>query len=120
LFNELGKRRNVGIRYDRYANALTASAVYNVNRGSSDDPTVAAFDFVRDEKSAMKRERLREVKRHIRQTIGNLPITTSKEKYLDVRLKLIADLLTAGHNDAEELFDECWPHLKPTKEEETA
>jgi hypothetical protein len=113
----LAKRRNVGIRYDRYANALTASAVYNVNRGSEDSPTVHPFDFVRDEKSAVKLEKLREAKKHIKKVIGVLPMTTTREKYLEVRSKAIDDLTAGGYVNAEALFDGVWPHLKPTKEE---
>jgi len=113
----LAKRRNVGIRYDRYANALTASAVYNVNRGSEDSPTVCAFDFVRDEKSAAKLEKLREARQHVKKVIGQLPMTTPREKYLDVRRKVIADLTASKYENAEALFDEVWPHLKPTEEE---
>ena len=118
MFQALCKRRSVGIRYDRYSNALTAAAVYNVNRGSADDPVVSAFDFVRDEKSSQKRERIREAKQFIRKTIGSLPMTTPLEKFRNVRGKVIADLVAGGVMDAEELFDECWPTLKPTKEDE--
>ena len=117
MFQALCKRRNVGIRYDRYANALTASAVYNVHRGSEDSPTVCAFDFIRDEKEAAKLEKLREGKQHIKKVIGQLPMTTTREKYLDVRLKVIADLTASKFENPEALFDSVWPHLKPTTEE---
>lgn len=118
MFLELCKRRNVAIRYDRYANALTASAVYNVNRSSADDPSVTAFDFVRDEKSARRREQRLEAKRYILKAIGGQPMATTRENLLEVRRKVIADLIAAGHDQAEELFDECWPHLTPTEDEE--
>jgi hypothetical protein len=116
-FHELAKRRNVSIRYDRYANALTASAIYNVNRGSSDDPVVAAFDFIRPEEDAIKLEKIRETQRYLKTIIGQLPMTTPRAKFLDVRRKAIVDLRASGHADAEELFNKVWPHLKPTEEE---
>ncbi len=103
----------MSIRYQRFASALGAAAVYNVNRASTDDPIVTAFDFVRDEKSALRRERTREAKRHIMQMIGQLPMTTPLAKFHDTRRKVIADLLTGGVTNAEQLFDECWPSLKP-------
>jgi hypothetical protein len=116
-FHELAKRRNVSIKYDRYANALTASAIYNVNRGSADDPVVVAFDFIRPEEDAIKLEKVRETKRYIKTVIGQLPMTTPRSKFLDVRIKAIADVKASGNVDAEALFDEVWPHLKPTAEE---
>jgi hypothetical protein len=118
MFQALCRRRNIGIRYERYANALTAAAVYNVNRGSSDDPVVAAFDFIRSEEDAIKLEKVREGKRYINKVIGQLPMmTTTRAKYIDVRRKVIIDLQASGHADAEDLFDSVWPHLKPTEEE---
>lgn len=116
-FLELAKRRNVGIRYDRYANALTAAAVYNSVRGSEDSPTITAFDFVRNEKDAEKLEKLREAKKYVKTVIGNFPMTTSRERYLDARRKCIADLVASGFENAEAIFDSVWPSLKPTEEE---
>jgi hypothetical protein len=107
----------VAIRYDRYANALTASAVYNVNRGSSDDAVVTAFDFVRPEDEAVKLEKVREAKRHIKKVIGGLPMMTPRPKLLEVRSKAIVDLKASGYANAEEMFNEVWAHLKPTEEE---
>lgn len=117
-FRELAKRRNVAIRYERYANAMTASAVYNVHRGSEDSPVVSAFDFIRDEESARKLERLREAKRHYKTVIGQMPMTTPRAKFLDVRRRAIADVRAIGFNNAEAIFDEVWPSLKPTAEEQ--
>jgi hypothetical protein len=116
-YKELAKRRNVAIKYDRYANALTASAVYNTNCTTEDSPVIAAFDFIRDGAESAKREKLREAKRYIQQVIGGLPMTTPRSKFLDVRRKAIADLAASGHNNAEAIFDSVWPHLKPTEEE---
>jgi hypothetical protein len=116
-FQELAKRRNVSIRYDRYANALTASAVYNVHRGSEDSPIISAFDFVRDEKEAAKLEKIREAKRYLKTVIGQLPLTTPRSKFLDVRGKAINDLTASGFENGEALFDSVWPSLKPTEEE---
>lgn len=117
MFQELCKRRNTRIRYDRYANALTASAVYNVNRAGDDAPMITAFDFIRDEKDAAKREKLREAKRFFRTAIGQMPMTTPRAKFLEIRSKSIADLTASGYSNAEALFDSVWPSLKPTAEE---
>jgi hypothetical protein len=117
MFQALCKRRNVGIRYERYANALTASAVYNSIRGSEDSPTICAFDFIRDEKESIKLEKLREGKKFCKKVIGQLPMTTPRSKFLDVRRKAIIDLAASGYEDPETLFDSVWPHLIPTEEE---
>jgi len=108
----------VRIRYDRYANAITASAVYNVNRHSSDDPMISAFDFVRDEESAKRKEKLREAKKYIQKVIGNMPMTTPIERLHEVRTKAISDLKASGYTNAEELFNQMWPHLKPEESEQ--
>jgi hypothetical protein len=117
MFQALCKRRNIAIKYDRYANALTASAVYNANRSSEESPVVYPFDFIRDEESAKRLEKIREGKRYIRKVIGGLPMTTPRSKFLEIRRKAIADLTTSKFEDAEALFDSVWPHLKPTEEE---
>jgi hypothetical protein len=113
----LCRRRNVSIRHDRYAAALAAAAVYNTNRGSTDDPLITAFDFVRDEASARKRDRIRDGKRFIRRAIGTMPMSTPLDVLMSKRLSVIADLTVAGYSNAEELFNECWPHLTPTNED---
>lgn len=117
MFQALCKRRNVNIRYDRYANALTASAVYNTARTSEDMPVISAFDFIRDESEAIKIERTREVKKYIKQVIGQMPMSTSRTRYLEVRSKVINDLTRTGNENAEALFDSVWPSLKPTEDE---
>jgi hypothetical protein len=114
MFQALCKRRNVGIKYDRFANAQTAAAVYNVNRSSAEDPIVQPFDFIRDEEAAKKKERLDAAKRHCRKVL-NVPPSTTREKILDIRSKAIKDLETAGYPDAESIFDSCWPYLKQKK-----
>lgn len=96
---------------------MTAAAVYNVNRGSSDDLVVTAFDFIRPEEDAIKLEQVREAKRYCKKVIGGLPMTTPRSKFLEVRVRAISDLKASGHADPEALFDEVWPHLKPTAEE---
>jgi hypothetical protein len=116
-FQELAKRRNISIRYDRYANALPAAAIYNVNRGSEEDRLITAFDFVRTEDDSAKLERIREGKKYINKVIGELPMSTPRSKYLDVRRRAIADLTASKFENPESLFDSVWPHLKPTEEE---
>ena len=117
MFQALCKRRNIRIKYDRYANALTASAVYNANRASEESPVVYPFDFIRDEAAAKRLEKIREGKRYIRKVIGGLPMTTPRSKFLEIRRKAIADLTASNFHDAEALFDEVWPHLKPLDDE---
>lgn len=114
-FNALCKRRNVRIKYERYANAITASAVYNCNRADSDDPLVTAFDFVRDEREAEKREKHLKAKQFVKQALA-LPFATKREKFLEVRLKVIADLIAGGYEDAEQIVDECFPSLRTRNE----
>jgi hypothetical protein len=117
-FYELAKRRGNRIRYERYANALTASAVYNVHRGSEDTPIVDAFDFIRDARESAKLDKQREGRKFCQKVIRDLPpATTSREKYLEVRLTAIADLKAGGYDNAAELFNSVWPNLVPTAEE---
>jgi sarcosine oxidase delta subunit len=110
MFQALCKRRNVQIKYDRFANAQTAAAVYNTNRSKADDPIIQPFDFIRDAESAQKKERLDAAKRHCRKVL-NIPANTSREKIMEIRGKAIKDLEAAGYSDAEQIFDSCWPHL---------
>lgn len=115
MFQALCKRRNVAIRYQRYASAMTAAAVYNVNRGA-DDPAVSAFDFVRSEKSAIRIERKRHAEQYIKQLIGTMPQSSTPAQFQDARRFGISYLVTQGFTGAEELFNECWPSLKPVEE----
>jgi hypothetical protein len=117
MLQALCKRRNIRIKHERYANALTASAVYNTARHSADDPTVTAFDFIRDEASAQRKEKRRQANAYIKKAIGDLPMGTSRKKYLEVRGKAIADVKAFGYADAEALMNECWPSLQPTEDE---
>lgn len=117
MFQALCKRRNIGIRYDRYANALTASAVYNTNRSSEESPILTAFDFIRDEEQAARLEKLREAKRFVKTAIGQMPMTTPRAKFIEIRRKAITDLTASGYDNAEAIFDSVWPSLKPTAEE---
>lgn len=112
MFWALGKRRNVKIKYERYAHGLTASMIYNANRGE-DAPAIMPFDFIRDAESARKKEALSKARRFCSRSISTMPMGTPMEKLQSVRLKAIADLKASGHNDAEEIFDSMWPHLKP-------
>jgi len=112
-FQALCKRRNIRIKYERYANALTTAAVYNSRRTKVDDPIVEAMDFVRDEKQALERESLRKARGYAQRAVGSLPMGTPLEKVLEVRRKAIADLKASGRKDAEEIMNEMWPTLKP-------
>ena len=113
MFLALCKRRNVHIRYQRFANAMTASAVYNVNRSSAEDPVIRPFDFVMDEEQSERRERQMYVRRVVRDSVRSVNMGASREKYLQVRKTVIEKLNAAGYPEAEQVFDEMWPHLKP-------
>lgn len=115
MFRALCKRRSIRFKHERYAHALTASLIYNVNR-EKDAPALGPFDFVRDEASQRKKDELDKAKRFIRKAIGNLPPATTYEKLQEIRLKVIADVTAYGRDDAEQLFDACWPSLKPKKD----
>jgi hypothetical protein len=110
MFQALCKRRNVRIKYERLANALTASVVANVNRSKADDPIIQPFDFIRDGESAQKKERLDAAKRHCKKVM-NVPSGTSREKIMEIRGRAIKDLEAAGYENAENIMDSCWPHL---------
>jgi hypothetical protein len=110
MFQALCIRRNVRIRYERFANALTAASIYNVHRGSEDTPIVSAFDFVRD--ADPEREQTQEIKRLIKQVVGSIPPGSPRSKYLEVRERTIASLKSQGRADAEKLWNDCWPSLK--------
>jgi hypothetical protein len=112
-FQALCKRRNIRIKYERFANAQTAAAVYNSRRQKVEDPMIEAMDFVRNEKQAGERESLRKARTYAQRTIGSLPMGTPMEKVLEVRRKAIADLKASGRKDAEEIMNEMWPTLKP-------
>jgi len=70
MFQALCIRRNVRIRYERFANALTAASIYNVNRATEDTPIVSAFDFIRE--ADPDREHTQEIKRLIKTVVGSI------------------------------------------------
>ena len=113
MFQALCRRRNVAIKYDRFAHALTASAVYNTSRTKVEDPIVRPFDFVMDDDEATKRAERKKFKQFVQKAIGQLPFNTPLEKLQEKRLRVIADLQASKCANAEELFDSIWPHLKP-------
>jgi hypothetical protein len=87
-------------------------------RSSEDVPIISAYDFIRDEASAAKLEKVREGKKHISMVIRNLPIFgTPRAKYLEVRREAIANMTASGYDNAEALFNQVWPNLKPTEDE---
>jgi hypothetical protein len=113
MFNALCVRRNLKFKYDRFANALTASAVYNVNRTTNESPFITAFDFVRDEKQTAVKEERNKIIGTIKQVVGMMPSDTPREKFLAVRERVVNSLKSQGRVDAEELWAECWPSLVP-------
>jgi len=111
MFYALCKRKTIRFKYERLAHAITASAIYNVNRANSDSPLVQPLDFVREVNP--EEEQTREIKQLIKQAVGQAPEGTTYEKFQEIRSRTIASLTTQGRSDAEELFNECWPSLNP-------
>lgn len=113
MFGALCKRRNIRLKHERFANALTASAVYNVHRSGKDDPMVTAFDFVRDAKQSEAHSQTQLLRRQIKDAVGRLPSDTPRAKCLQIRENIITELVALGRADASELWAECWPDLVP-------
>lgn len=116
MFRALCKRRNIRLKYERYANAETAAAVYNMARTSEEQPVLSAFDFVREPEEAAEHDRIREVRKVIMQAFSGLP-AMDRTKVLELRATMIAKLKAKGQDDAEQIFDDCWPSLKPKEDE---
>ena len=87
MFAALCKRRNIRLKHERFANALTASAVYNVHRAGADVPMVTAYDFVRDAKQSEAHEQTQLLKRQIQEAVTRMPANTPREKFMKVRAK---------------------------------
>jgi hypothetical protein len=117
MFRALCDRRNVRLKHERFANALTASAVYNVNRPSADEPMVSAYDFVRDGKDSQEHHERQTLKRQIKHAVMSMPQATPRAKFLKMRTNIIAQLTSQGRTDAAELWAECWPTLVPKEGE---
>jgi hypothetical protein len=109
MFTALCKRRNIHFKYERYANAITASAVYNCNRSSADAQILTAYDFVKED--SPEREQTEKIKRLIKEVVGHMPADTTRERLLEVKGRSIASLNEQGRTDAAELWQECWPNL---------
>jgi hypothetical protein len=114
-FNALCKRKNIRFKYERLAHAITASAIYNVNRANSDSPLISPIDFVREVDP--QEEQTKQIKQLISQAIGQAPQGTTAEKFQEIRTRCIASLESQGRKDAESLFNEVWPSLKPVTPE---
>jgi hypothetical protein len=117
MFQALCKRRNIRIKYERFANAQTAAAVYNTLRHKPDDPIVNAADFVMDDKQVAAKERRKAELEFITNSVRNVPAKSPRKKFLEVRANVIKKLSDQGCENAEALFDMKWPNLKPKKDE---
>lgn len=117
MFQALCHRRNIRIKYERFANAQTAAAVYNTARTSEDQPVVTAFDFVRDEEQSARRERNLQARRFIRSVVMSTPMNAGRNKFLEARANAIKKLKEGGFAEAEQVFNEMFPNLIPTEEE---
>lgn len=113
MFTALCKRRNIKMKHERFANGLTAAAVYNVSRTRPESETVTAYDFIRDEKDSEARAQRQTLKRQIKEAVGRLPLNATRAQCLKVRESIIAGMVALGRTDAAELWSECWPDLMP-------
>jgi hypothetical protein len=117
MLQALCRQRNIRIKYERYAHALTTSAIYNVNR-KPDSPVIRPFDFVMTEEQADKRDTKLNALRLITEQIAAIPAKQPRSKFLEVRRRVIDTLLANGIGNAEQMFDEKWPSLKPKENEQ--
>jgi hypothetical protein len=117
MFRALCNRRNIRLKHERFANAQTAAAVYNVGRTSAEMPMLTGFDFVRDEEASKKRSEVLAIKASIKQSVGRMPVDTPRAAFLTMRTRMIDFLTAQGRTDAKELWAECWPELVPTEGE---
>lgn len=117
MFTALCKRRNVRLKQDRFANAITAASIYNVHRAGTDAELVTPFDFVRDAAQTEELDKVRLLKRQIRDAVTRMPNNTTREAFLKIRKNVIAGIEKLGRTDGAELWAECWPTLVPEGEE---
>jgi hypothetical protein len=109
MFHALCQRKRIRYKYERLAHAMTASAVYNVNR-SKDSPVLQPSDFVVER--TRDQEELEAIKKIIRTAIAAVPVGTPREALLKTKEKVIKSLNDRGRKDSEQVFDSCWPSLK--------
>jgi hypothetical protein len=109
MFRALCQRKRIRYRYERLAHAITAAAVYNVNR-TKDTPVFQPVDFVVGKTRAQ--EELEEIKKIIRTAISAVPATATREMLLKTKANIIKSLNDRGRTDSEKVFDECWPSLR--------
>ncbi len=115
MFNALCKRKRIRYKYERLAHALTASAVYNCNRASNDSPIIQPFDFVRETDAAQ--EEVMAIKAVIRKAIAQVPADTPRATLLKTRARVINSINMRGRTDGEKIFDNVWPNLRPTEQD---
>jgi hypothetical protein len=109
MFHALCQRKRIRYKYERLAHAMTASAVYNVNR-AKDSPVIHPMDFVVEK--TREQEELDEIKKVIRTAIAAVPKGTTREMLLKTKANVIKSLNARGRTDSEKIFNECWPTLK--------
>lgn len=117
MFSALCRRRNVRIRYERYAHALTASAVYNTSAGKH---VANPMDWIREGAAAKRYDERMKIKEFISGVISRMPPQTTFEQLLEVKRKALIDIVNTGvvdHEEAERMFDAIWPTLKAKEEQ---
>ena len=109
MFHALCERKRIRYKYERLAHAITASAVYNVNR-TKDAAVIQPMDFVTER--TREQEELEAIKKIIKTAIAAAPSGTSRETLLKMKANVIRSLNARGRTDSKEVFEECWPSLK--------
>lgn len=118
MFQALCSRRIIQIKYQRHAAAIAAAAVYNVNRCDDSIPVVNASDWIMDREQAERKENQRAIRKYIRESIMGFKFGTPRSKFLEARRKAINYMKAQDVKNAEQMFDELWPTLKPQEGEE--
>ena len=109
MFHALCERKRIRYKYERLAHAITASAVYNVNR-TKDAAVIQPMDFVTER--TREQEELEAIKKIIKTAIAAAPSGTARETLLKMKANVIRSLNARGRTDSKEVFEECWPSLK--------
>ena len=113
MFAALIKRQSVRFRRECYLAGITAAMIANVNRQDEHAKVWNPFDFVPDRDRDVKRNKLRE---QIMSIIRPLMEFNSAPEALDkARAGIVSNLIKAGHEDVEEVFDEMFPYWQKVK-----
>lgn len=111
MFLALMNRREVRFKRECYAHAMTASTIINMNRTSVSDRVWSPFDFI-TKGEEKEDEVVTRFKDFVRLSFYRLPLDASLETCKTLRAGLIGKFKDRGREDAEEIVDSVYPHLK--------